>query len=244
VDLFPAIDIRHGRVVRLSQGEATRQTVYGDDPVAVAERYAEQGAEWIHVVDLDRAFGEGDNLAMVRRIVESTERQVRVQLGGGLRSLDRVRAGLEQGVSRVVIGTAAAVDPAMVPALLAAEGGERIAVGIDARDGQVAIRGWTETSSLTAEDLARRVTGEGARTIIYTDVARDGMLAGPDLAGACRLQQTGAAIIASGGVAGVADIRAARETGLAGIIVGRALYEGKLSLTEALNAAAGTPPVR
>jgi phosphoribosylformimino-5-aminoimidazole carboxamide ribotide isomerase len=244
VDLFPAIDIRHGRVVRLSQGEATRQTVYGDDPVAVAERYAEQGAEWIHVVDLDRAFGEGDNLAMVRRIVESTERQVRVQLGGGLRSLDRVRAGLEQGVSRVVIGTAAAVDPAMVPALLAAEGGERIAVGIDARDGQVAIRGWTETSSLTAEDLARRVTGEGARTIIYTDVARDGMLAGPDLAGARRLQQTGAAIIASGGVAGVADIRAARETGLAGIIVGRALYEGKLSLTEALNAAAGTPPVR
>jgi len=244
VDLFPAIDIRHGRVVRLSQGEATRQTVYGDDPVAVAERFAEQGAEWIHVVDLDRAFGEGDNLAVVQRIVARAGWRVRVQLGGGLRSLDRVRAGLEQGVSRVVIGTAAAVDPAMVPALLAAEGAERIVVGIDARDGQVAIRGWTETSSLTAESLARRVTSEGARTIIYTDVARDGMLAGPDLAGARRLHLTGAAVIASGGVAGAADIRAARETGLAGIIVGRALYEGMLSLTEALDAAAGPPPVR
>ena len=244
MDLFPAIDIRHGRVVRLSQGEATRQTVYGDDPVAVAERFAEQGAEWIHIVDLDRAFGEGDNLAVVRRIVARAGWRVRVQLGGGLRSLDRVRAGLEQGVSRVVIGTAAAVDPAVVPALLAAEGAERIAVGIDAREGQVVIRGWTETSSLTAESLARRVTSEGARTIIYTDVARDGMLAGPDLAGACRLQQTGAAIIASGGVAGVADIRAARENGLAGIIVGRALYEGKVSWAEALDAAAGTPPVR
>jgi phosphoribosylformimino-5-aminoimidazole carboxamide ribotide isomerase len=244
VDLFPAIDIRHGRVVRLSQGEATRQTVYGNDPVAVAERFAEQGAEWIHVVDLDRAFGEGDNLAVVQRIVARAGSRVRVQLGGGLRSLDRVRAGLEQGVSRVVIGTAAAVDPAMVPVLLAAEGAERIVVGIDARDGQVAIRGWTETSSLAAESLARRVTGEGARTIIYTDVARDGMLAGPDLAGARRLQRTGAAVIASGGVAGAADIRAARENGLAGIIVGRALYEGLLSLAEALDAAAGTPPVR
>jgi phosphoribosylformimino-5-aminoimidazole carboxamide ribotide isomerase len=131
----------------------------------------------------------------------------------------------------------------MVPALLAAEGAERIVVGIDARDGQVAIRGWTETSSLTAESLARRVTGEGARTIIYTDVARDGMLAGPDR-GSAPAAQTGAAIIASGGVAGAADIRAARENGLAGIIVGRALYEGMLSLTEALDAAAGTPPVR
>jgi phosphoribosylformimino-5-aminoimidazole carboxamide ribotide isomerase len=244
VDLFPAIDIRYGRVVRLSQGEATRQTVYGDDPVAVAERFAEQGAEWIHVVDLDRAFGEGDNLAVVRRIVARVGRRVRVQLGGGLRSLDRAHAGLEQGVSRVVIGTSAVLDPTIVPALLAAEGAERIAVGIDARDGHVAIRGWTETSSLTAESLARRVTSEGARTIIYTDVARDGMLAGPDLAGATRLLETGAAIIASGGVAGAADIRAARESGLAGIVVGRALYEGKVTLTEALDAAAGTPPVR
>lgn len=244
MDLYPAIDIRHGRVVRLSQGEATRQTVYGDDPVAVAERFAQQGAEWIHVVDLDRAFGDGENLALVRRIVTRAGWRVKVQLGGGLRSPELVRAGLEQGVSRVVLGTAAALDPALVPAVLAAEGADRIAIGIDARDGQVAIRGWTETANLTAEALARRVTAEGARTIIYTDVARDGMLAGPDLAGARRLQQGGASVIASGGVAGVADIRAARDAGLAGVIVGRALYEGRLGLVEALEAAATVPPVR
>ena len=244
MDLYPAIDIRHGRVVRLSQGEATRQTVYGDDPVAVAERFAQQGAEWIHVVDLDRAFGDGENLALVRRIVTRAGWRVKVQLGGGLRSPELVRAALEQGVSRVVLGTAAALDPALVPAVLAAEGADRIAIGIDARDGQVAIRGWTETANLTAEALARRVTADGARTIIYKDVARDGMLAGPDLAGARRLQQGGASVIASGGVAGVADIRAARDAGLAGVIVGRALYEGRLGLVEALEAAAAVPPVR
>lgn len=244
MDLYPAIDIRHGRVVRLSQGEATRQTVYGDDPVAVAERFAEQGAEWIHVVDLDRAFGDGENLALVRRIVARAGWRVKVQLGGGLRSPELVKAGLEQGVSRVVVGTAAALDASLVPAVLAAEGAERIAIGIDARDGQVAIRGWTETSNLTAEALARRVTANGARTIIYTDVARDGMLAGPDLEGARRLQQGGASVIASGGVAGVADIRAVRDAGLAGVIVGRALYEGRIGLVEGLEAAAAVPPVR
>lgn len=244
MDLYPAIDIRHGRVVRLSQGEATRQTVYGDDPVAVAERFAEQGAEWIHVVDLDRAFGEGENLALVRRIVARAGWRAKVQLGGGLRSADLVKAGLEQGVSRVVLGTAAALDAPLVPAVLAAEGAERIAVGIDARDGQVAIRGWTETSNLTADALARRVVADGARTIIYTDVARDGMLAGPDLEGARRLQQMGATVVASGGVAGIADIRAVRDAGLAGVIVGRALYEGRFGLVEALEAAAAVPPVR
>jgi phosphoribosylformimino-5-aminoimidazole carboxamide ribotide isomerase len=244
VDLYPAIDIRHGRVVRLSQGEATRQTVYGDDPVAVADHFAEQGAEWIHVVDLDRAFGDGENLALVRRLVARAGWRVKVQLGGGLRSPEQIRAGLEQGVTRVVVGTAAALDPALVPAVLAAEGAERIAVGIDARDGQVAIRGWTEAANLTAEALARRVTGDGVRTLIYTDVARDGMLAGPDLEGARRLQQGRASVIVSGGVAGVADVRAAREAGLSGVIVGRALYEGRLGLVEALEAAAPVPPVR
>jgi phosphoribosylformimino-5-aminoimidazole carboxamide ribotide isomerase len=243
VDLFPAIDIRHGRVVRLSQGEATRQTVYGEDPVAVAQRFADEGARWIHVVDLDRAFGDGENLALVRRIVAKVGGAVRVQLGGGLRTVALVREGLDQGVSRAVLGTAAAIDPAIVPAAVAAAGTNRIAVGIDARDGRVAIRGWTETSELTAEALALRVAGEGVRTVIYTDVARDGMLSGPDLAGARRLQSAGLGVVASGGVAGAADPRAAREAGLAGAIVGRALYEGRLTLAEAL-AAAGTPSSR
>jgi phosphoribosylformimino-5-aminoimidazole carboxamide ribotide isomerase len=242
VDLFPAIDIRHGRVVRLSQGEATRQTVYGDDPVAVAERFAQEGASWIHVVDLDRAFGNGENLTLVRRILASVGWRLRVQLGGGLRTLERVQEGLALGASRVVVGTAAAVDPTIVPAVLAAVGADRVAVGIDARDGHVAIRGWTETSTLAAEALARRVAGEGVRTVIYTDVARDGMLAGPDLDGARRLQASGVAIVASGGVAGLNDIHAARDAGLAGVIVGRALYEGRFRLPEALEAAAGGRP--
>jgi phosphoribosylformimino-5-aminoimidazole carboxamide ribotide isomerase len=244
VDLFPAIDIRHGRVVRLSQGEATRQTVYGDDPVAVAERFAEQGAVWIHVVDLDRAFGDGENLALVRRIVARTEGRVRVQLGGGLRTAEGVREGLAQGVCRAVIGTAAAVDPAVVPAVLAAEGPDRIAVGIDARDGRVTIRGWTETSALTADELSMRVGREGVRTVVYTDVARDGMLAGPDIEGARRLQSAGLAVIASGGVASLADLHAARDAGLSGAIVGRALYEGRFGLADALAAAAGARPAR
>ena len=238
MDLFPAIDIRHGRVVRLSQGEATRQTVYGDDPVATAEGFRELGARWIHVVDLDRAFGDGENLALVRRIVARLGACPRVQLGGGLRTTELVREALDQGVSRVVIGTAAAVDPAMVAAAVTLAGPERMAVGIDARDGVVAIRGWTESAALSAEALARRSVANGVRTLVYTDVARDGMLGGPDLDGARRLQTLGAEVIASGGVAGLQDIVAVRDAGLAGAIVGRALYEGRLDLAAALAAAA------
>ena len=208
--------------------------------MTVAERFADQGARWIHVVDLDRAFSDGENLALVRRIVATVGGRARVQLGGGLRTVALVREGLEQGVSRAVIGTAAAVDPAIVPAALAAAGADRIAVGIDAREGRVAIRGWTETSDLTAEALARRVATEGVRVVIYTDVARDGMLTGPDLDGSRRLQAAGVGVIASGGISGAGDIRAVREAGLAGAIVGRALYEGRVTLAEALEAA-GTP---
>jgi len=210
--------------------------------VAVAERFVEQGAAWIHVVDLDRAFGDGENLALVRRIVERAGRCTRVQLGGGLRTAERVREGLDQGATRVVIGTAAAVDSSVVSAAVAEAGAERIAVGIDARDGRVAIRGWTEISELTAEELARRMVGEGVRTLIYTDVARDGMLTGPDLDGARRLQAAGAAVIASGGISGLADLVAVRRAGLAGAIVGRALYEGRIQLSEALEAAGGADP--
>ena len=238
MDLYPAIDIRHGRVVRLSQGEATRQTVYGDDPAAVAERFADEGAVWLHVVDLDRALGEGENEAAVRRLVTRVGGRLRVQLGGGFRTLDRVRAGLELGVSRVVIGTAAAVDPGLVGSAAATAGPDRIAVGIDARNGFVAVRGWTETSTLRADDLAARVAGEGIGTIIYTDVSRDGMLVGADLEGASALQRHGAGVIASGGVASLADIEAARDLGLAGVVIGRALYEDRLRLPAALSAAA------
>ncbi len=235
--LYPAIDIRGGQVVRLSQGEAARATVYGEDPVAVAERFADHGARWIHVVDLDRAFGTGDNTSVVQRVVASVGRRADIQLGGGLRSLDRLRESLEVGVARVVVGTSAAADAAFVPAALALAGPDRLAVGVDVREGFVTVRGWTETSTLTAEALVDRVVREGVVTVIHTDVSRDGMLRGPDLAGAKALRRTGAKVIASGGVSSLEDIRAVCEAGLAGAIVGRALYEGRFELAAALEAA-------
>jgi phosphoribosylformimino-5-aminoimidazole carboxamide ribotide isomerase len=241
VDLLPAIDIRNGRVVRLSQGERARQTVYGDDPVTVAERFLEQGAQWIHVVDLDRAFGTGENLAVVHRIAGRVAAKLRLQLGGGLRSKDLIREALDLGFARAVIGTAAAAESNFVPEMLAEVGPARLAVGIDTRNGLVAVRGWTETSTTRAQDLARRVVQAGIETLIYTDIDRDGMLNGPDLVGAVSLRTIGARVIVSGGVAGSADVRAACQAGLDGAIVGRALYEGRLTLPEALEAAACSP---
>jgi phosphoribosylformimino-5-aminoimidazole carboxamide ribotide isomerase len=242
VDLLPAIDIRNGRVVRLSQGERARQTVYGNDPVAVAERFLEQGAKWIHVVDLDRAFGTGENLAVVQLIAGRMATKLRLELGGGLRSKDLIREALDLGFARAVIGTAAAIEEDFVPEMLAELGPARLAVGIDARNGLVAVRGWTETSTTRADDLARRVIQAGIETLIYTDISRDGMLSGPDLTGAVSLRPLGARVIVSGGVAASSDVRAACEAGLDGVIVGRALYEGRLTLPEALLAAACSPP--
>lgn len=237
MDLYPAIDIRSGRVVRLSQGEATRQTVYGDDPSGVAEQFVAQGARWIHVVDLDRALGAGHNDAAIRALIHRVAGRAGVQLGGGIRTPDRLRDVLELGIARAVIGTAAAIDPGFVPAAVKSAGTERLAVGIDARDGMVAIRGWTETSTIRAEELAERVVREGITTVIYTDVSRDGMLVGPDLEGALALQRSGARVIASGGVSTTADVRAACAAGLAGAIIGRALYEHRLTVADALEAA-------
>lgn len=241
MDLLPAIDLRSGRVVRLHQGEPTRQTVYGDDPVAVAERFVEQGARWIHVVDLDRALGAGENVATVRRIAARVASRVQLQLAGGFRNLELLRAGMDLGAARIVMSTAAVADPSFVPAAVAAVGGERLAVGIDVRQGLVALRGWTETTSRRAEELARQVMTQGITTLIYTEITRDGMFTGPDLPGAVALQRLGIRVILSGGVASIRDIRATCEAGLAGIIVGRALYEGRLSLPEGLEAAACAP---
>ena len=236
MDLLPAIDIRNGRVVRLSQGEGTRQTVYGDDPVAVAERFLEQGARWIHVVDLDRAFGTGDNLAAIHLIAERVAAKLQLQLGGGLRSKDLIREALDLGFARAVIGTAAAADPNFVPEMLALVDGARLAVGIDTRHGLVAVRGGPRLDH-PCRSLARRVVVHaGIETLIYTDIARDGMLSGPDLAGAVSLRTLGARVIVSGGIAGSSDVRAACRAGLDGVIVGRALYEGQLTLSEALRA--------
>lgn len=234
MELYPAIDIRAGRVVRLSQGVAGRETSYHDDPVEQAEQFIAAGATWLHVVDLDRAFGTGDNREVLARLVRAAARRVRLQVGGGIRTLEALAAVLDLGVSRAVLGTAAVTDPALVPAALARAGSERVAIGLDTKAGRVAIRGWVETTPLLADDVCRRVLSEGATTIIYTDVSRDGMLTGPDLEGATRLMRLGAEVIASGGVSSLADLRAVRDAGLAGAIVGRALYESRFSLAEAL----------
>jgi phosphoribosylformimino-5-aminoimidazole carboxamide ribotide isomerase len=237
VDLLPAIDIRSGRVVRLSQGQPALQTVYSDDPLSVAEQFIDLGARWIHLVDLDRAFGSGSNLEVIGRVVRAVRTRVRVQLGGGLRDLESVRSGVELGATRVVVGTAAAMNPEFVPAVIQAVGSAPLAVGIDVRGGFVALRGWTETSERRAEDLAGEVVVQGIETVVYTDIARDGMLQGSDLPGAIALQSCGAGVVLSGGVTSAGEIRAACTAGLSGVIVGRALYEGKFSLTEALTAA-------
>jgi len=223
--------------VRLSQGSAERETVYAEDPAEVAEAFAQAGARWIHLVDLDRAFDQGSNDDAIRTVVERVGPRVRLQLGGGLRTLDRVRAGLDLGVRRLVIGTAAATDPEMLDAAVTLAPPDYLAVGLDARDGFVAVRGWTETSTLRTIDLARRVVEQGIGTLIYTDVTRDGMLQGPDLSGAMALQATGARVVTSGGVASLADLRRIAQAGLAGAIVGRALYENRIALADALGLA-------
>jgi phosphoribosylformimino-5-aminoimidazole carboxamide ribotide isomerase len=237
VEIFPAIDIRRGRVVRLSQGERGRETAYDQDPASVAERFIEQGARWVHVVDLDRAFGEGENTAIVSHLVQRVGNRIRIQLSGGLRSLPAIREVLRPEVARVVLGTAVVADPSVVDEVLTVTGPDRMAVGLDARDGMVAIRGWTENTGQRLDDVARRVIASGVRTIIYTDVTRDGMMTGPDVAGAVALQRMGASVIASGGVSSLADLRAVAAAGLAGAIVGRALYENRFTLPEALEAA-------
>ena len=233
MEIYPAVDVQGGRVVRLAQGEASRVTAYADDPLAQARAFADAGARWVHFVDLDRALGRPtDNRELARRFLAGTT--LRVQVGGGLRSEDAIDEMLAWGADRVVIGTKAATDPALVERLLARHGPDRLAVGIDAKNGRVAVRGWTEVFDLTVAQLAERVHGQGARTVIYTDVARDGMLSGPDVNGATDIARLGLDVIASGGVASLDDVAAVRGAGLAGVIVGRALYEGRFTVAEAL----------
>lgn len=235
--LYPAIDLRRGRVVRLSQGSAARETVYSDDPVAQAAAFVAAGATWLHVVDLDRAFGDGDNLAVMAGLAGAMSPGVSVQAGGGFRSLPAIVAALDAGVSRVVIGTAAIQAPELLAAAVDAVGAGRLAVGLDARNGEVAIRGWTERTGVRVEEAARRAIDAGITTIVYTDIERDGMLTGPDLAGCQALMPLGAQVIASGGFAVLEHVAAARAAGCAGAILGRSLYEKTLNLTEAIRAA-------
>jgi phosphoribosylformimino-5-aminoimidazole carboxamide ribotide isomerase len=238
--LYPAIDLKGGQVVRLLRGEMAEATVYAADPAAQAEAFAAAGFSWLHVVDLDGAFaGRPANAEAVRAILAAVP-GMRVQLGGGIRSLAVAESWLAAGVARIVLGSAAVKDPAFVREACRAFPG-RIAIGIDAREGMVATEGWAETTDIPAIDLARRFADAGAAAIITTDIARDGMLMGVNVAATAAMARAVAVpVIASGGVAGVEDIRALRAAGagIAGAILGRALYEGRLSAAEALAAAA------
>jgi phosphoribosylformimino-5-aminoimidazole carboxamide ribotide isomerase len=236
VILFPAIDLKNGEAVRLQQGDMARATVFNRDPAAQARAFEQQGFEYLHVVDLDGAFaGKPMNAAAVERILAAVK--VPVQLGGGIRDRAMIDAWLGRGVTRVIIGTAAVRDPALVIDAARSHPG-RIAVGLDARDGMVAIEGWAKTSALAAVDIARRFEDAGVAAVIYTDVNRDGMLEGLNLDATIALaDKTSVPVIASGGLASLADVRALlapRAQKLAGAIAGRALYDGRLDAAAAL----------
>jgi phosphoribosylformimino-5-aminoimidazole carboxamide ribotide isomerase len=237
-DILPAVDLRQGQVVRLRQGDPGRQTVYGSDPAAAARRWLEEGARWLHVVNLDGAFGEGDGLnraALLQILTTASEFGAQVQFGGGLRTRQAVAEALELGVRRVVLGTMAVEQPKLLRNILDEFGPERAAVGIDARAGQVQVRGWQAGSNLPAVDLAALLAAGGLRWLVFTDIARDGEGAGLNLAATQELAQISRlSVIASGGAAGAEDVRRAREAGLAGVILGRSLYEGRIALGEVL----------
>lgn len=236
MELYPAIDVLGGRVVRLRQGEYADETVYGDDPVAVARDFASAGSMWIHVVDLDAArSGEPINRPVIAAMAQAVAGRSRVQTGGGVRKLDDVRELAAAGLSRVVMGSAAVREPDLVAA--AAEI-LPVAVGLDHRDGEIAVHGWTEGSGLRLDDAFAQFPT--ADVFVVTDIARDGMLAGPDVDGLRRSAELAAApVIASGGVASLADIEAlAAISDLGGIITGKALYEGRFTVADALRVVA------
>ena len=235
--IYPAIDLRQGKAVRLRQGDPNQATVYDANPVKAAERWVEQGAEWLHVVNLDGAFGVASpNFKVLQRIADAVD--VPIQFGGGLRSLEAVEDAFDTGIARAVLGTAAINNPDLLKLVLAKYGPESVAVGLDARDGKVATHGWQKVSDVTALDLARRVAKLGALMAVYTDISRDGMLQGVDAEGTAALAEgSGLSVIASGGVASLDDIRrllALADRGIEGVIIGQALYTGAIALPDAL----------
>ena len=233
---FPAIDLKDGQCVRLYQGDMDRATVFSDDPAAQARAFQDAGCEWVHLVDLNGAFeGKPVNGAAVTAILAALD--IPVQLGGGIRNMDTIDDWLARGVRRVILGTAALTDPGLVKAACKAHPG-RVAVGIDARDGLVAVEGWAEVSELTALDLARRFEDAGVAAIIFTDIGRDGVMQGPNLRATLDLARAvSIPVIASGGVSSMADLEDLKAQGgglLEGVISGRAVYDGKIDMPAAV----------
>jgi phosphoribosylformimino-5-aminoimidazole carboxamide ribotide isomerase len=236
--VFPAIDLYDGEVVRLRQGKLTEKTVYPGTPGSFAQRWVAEGARWLHVVDLNAAFeGEQRNLHIIKQIVAAA--RVPVQCGGGVRSVEAADALLHVGVARVIVGTLAVEQPEVVEELLGKYSPERIGVGVDAGDGFVAVRGWAEVTQVRALDLVSKLERMGVRTVVFTDIATDGALEGPNVPALnALLANTRCSVIASGGVASPTDITALRQlAGLHGVIVGKALFDGKVSLREAISLA-------
>ena len=236
--LYPAIDLKDGQAVRLLRGEMDQATVFNADPAAQARAFQDAGSRWLHLVDLNGAFaGAPVNGAAVEAILAATD--IPAQLGGGIRSMETIAMWLEKGVARVILGTVAVEDPALVRAAAAAFPGQ-VAVGLDARDGRVATKGWAEQTDTEVTELARSFEDAGVAAIVYTDIDRDGAMGGPNVAATAALARaTSIPVIASGGVSSLADLTALRDTGvIAGAISGRALYDGALDLGAALRALA------
>ncbi|MGE5330114.1 MAG: 1-(5-phosphoribosyl)-5-[(5-phosphoribosylamino)methylideneamino]imidazole-4-carboxamide isomerase [Deltaproteobacteria bacterium] len=229
--VFPAIDIRNGKCVRLYKGEFDKETVYSDDPAGMALNWQNQGAKYLHVVDLDGArAGSPQNLETIQKIIKAVN--IPVQIGGGIRNIDTAKKIIEIGAERIIIGTSAITEPAMLPKAVE-ELGEKLVVGIDSKDGLVAIQGWETKSSRTTLDFAKEIKKMGIKTIICTEISRDGTLQGPDTDGIKVLvQQTGIDVIASGGVGSLDDLIELKQAGAKGAIVGKALYSGNITMQQ------------
>ena len=232
--LYPAIDMKDGRCVRLQQGRFDQVKIYSDSPAEVAALWESKGASFLHLVDLDGALrGRSVNAECIRQIVQTV--QIPTELGGGIRTLNDIEEVLELGVYRAIIGTKAVEDPDMLRQAVERFGAEHIVVGIDAKDGMVAVNGWEEVSQVSAMELALQMKEMGVKTIIYTDISRDGMLSGPNVEATKRLSDaTGLDVVASGGVSCMEDLRKIHEAGIHGAIMGKSLYEGRIDLAEAV----------
>ncbi|MFB5088666.1 1-(5-phosphoribosyl)-5-[(5-phosphoribosylamino)methylideneamino]imidazole-4-carboxamide isomerase [Psychrobacillus sp. PGGUH221] len=238
IQVYPAIDMKGGKCVRLYQGDYEQETIYGDSPFDMAKKFADEGASWIHLVDLDGAK-DGEKIHANEVIRIAKELPVSVQIGGGIRSKEDVQFYLENGVNRVIIGSLAIAQPELVAELLEEFGGDRIVIGLDAKDGMVATHGWLETSSKSAVEVGQYFASKGAKHVIFTDIATDGTLLGPNLAANKELAQaTGLSVIVSGGISSLKDLGEvailAKDTTVSGVITGKALYNNRFTLTEAL----------
>lgn len=233
--LYPAIDLRGGRVVRLREGDPQQQTVFSDDPIATAQRWIAQGAQWLHVVNLDGAFGQDSPNFQIALAISRLG--VPIQFGGGVRTLDQITLARRSGIQRVVLGTVAVQQPEIVIEAVRQHGSEAICVGLDARDGQIATHGWQVTSHHTPAALGRTMAQHGVRHVLFTDVARDGKLQGVNVEATVALARaTGLAVIASGGIRDLDDLRALQASGaVAGAVIGMALYTGAFTLSQALD---------